>query len=113
MVIVEEPQVKVTKSAKETIKVPVQRTKTEYVMETVNIETQDLIDKKASLANLQVEKEHAVKMKVHQIELTMAEVQRAREHALKLEQEYETLLQEHEQYQLELDDVTKEYTEVC
>lgn len=39
MVIVEEPQVRVVKSAKETIKVPVQKTKKEIIKETINIET--------------------------------------------------------------------------
>ena len=112
IVIVEEPQTKIIMSAKETIKIPVTKTKTEIVKEIVNTQTQEFFDKKASLTNLRVEKEHQLVMKNRQVELTKAEVERAREHAIRLEEEYTQLLHEQEEFQKEYDEVDDEFQTV-
>lgn len=52
-------------------------------------------------------------MKAHQLELAMADLQRARDHAAKLEAEYEQMCQEAEQCQLEFDHVCEEYEHCC
>lgn len=101
-----------TKSAKETIKIPVQKTKTEYIKETVNIETQEDRDRKASLANLRVEKEHAVKMKARQIELARDEAERAREMLERLEQDVDKMCTEYEEAQHEFEQVCIEHDEM-
>ena len=77
-IVIEEPQVKVTRSAKETIKIPVQVTKKETIHEEHNIETQADRDLKWRLEQQKVEIHETIQLKYQALQASELEIEQVR-----------------------------------
>lgn len=87
-IVVEEPQERVVRSAKETIKIPVKAIKQEVIQEEVNIETQADRHLKMTLKRERDAKAKDLKRQQREFELHCQELERVRALVLRLEAEY-------------------------
>lgn len=88
-IVVEEPQTRVVKGAKETIKIPVKAIKQEVIQEEVNIETQADKELKMTLHRQKQSKAKELEKAQRELKMTLQELERLRAQLGRLEAEYQ------------------------